>query len=380
MKNLTDLFEECKERYKLHLFAGRDGLSKEVKRAYQAEDHKLFSFLRGGELVITTGMTYDGTKEWFLELLQGLVENNASGLIINTGLYIRPGDITPEIRRLFDEAFMPLFLMPWEIHIGDLIQEVTNHIFRQDQEQSIIDNLFADMLLDSPIRTEQALKLEAYGFRGDANYNVLCISDINSITGLKSILEKNGLMFHILRSYDKTIAIFESPGEKAALSISDDILHNAGMKRGDKAVPGKPVIGMGEEEYALSRIRFVYRDAANALKIAQKSGVNFVRFGELGPRQLLLSIENTDMLIRIRQKYLGPLEDYDHRNGSCLKETLRLYLYTGGSPASVAEKMFTHRNTINSRMRKIRELLPFDLEDPDHLFIMKMAYYIHDDL
>ena len=380
MKNLRDLFEECRERYKLRLYAGRRGLSHEVKWVCQAEDHNAFSFLRGSELIITTGMTYDGTQDWFEKFLDELIENNASGLIVNTGIYIKPDDISADVKRLFDDAAMPLFLMSWEVHIGDLMQEISSQIFRQGQEQDVINNLFTDMLLDSPVRTEQALKLEAYGFRNDARYNVLCVSELSSYAEIKRFLTSAGLSFHILHSYGKVVVIFESPDDETAVSLADAILRDAGMKRGDKAVKGSPIIGMGEAEYALSRVKFTYQNAANALRVAQRHGINFARFRELGFYQVLLSIEDTDMLMRLRREYLGVLEEYDRACDSRLVDTLRLYIRTGGKPADVADMMFTHRNTINYRMHKIRELLPYDMDDPDHLFMLKMAFYIHDNL
>ncbi len=380
MKTLRDLFEECRENYKLRLFAGRSGLSHEVKWVCQSEDRNAFSFLRGGELIITTGITYDGTYEWFERLLDELIRNRASGLIVNTGIYIQTANVTSEVKRLFDDASMPLLLMSREVHIGDFMQEISSQIFRQGQEQDVINNLFTDMLLDSPVRTEQALKLESYGFRNDARYNVLCVSELSSYAEIKRFLTAADLSFHILHSYGKVVVIFQSPDDETALSLADAILADSGMKRGENASKDKPVIGMGEAEYALSRVKFTYQNAVNALRVAQRHNVNFARFSELGFYQVLLSIEDTDLLMRLRREYLGVLDEYDKTSSSCLKDTLRLYLRTGGRPADVADMMFTHRNTINYRMRKIRELLPYDIDDPDHLFMLKMAFYINDDL
>lgn len=52
---LSDLFHTSKDIYKLQLIAGKEGLSQSVLWVYLAEDMNE-DFLRGGELVITTGM------------------------------------------------------------------------------------------------------------------------------------------------------------------------------------------------------------------------------------------------------------------------------------------------------------------------------------
>ena len=50
----------------------------------------------------------------------------------------------------------------------------------------------------------------------------------------------------------------------------------------------------------------------------------------------------------------------------------------GSSILETALIMNTHRNTINYRMRKIREILGKDLDDPQYIFNLMLAYNIMD--
>lgn len=380
MKSAAEIFENCRVNYKLHLCAGRSGLGRGVSWIHQAEDLRSLDLLHGGELVVTTGLTSQGDPEWFARVLDLLSRRNASGLIVNVGMYIESADITAEIRAGFDNAEMPLLLMPWDINIPDLMQTVSNSIFKETQKDDMIGSIFADMLLDSPIRTAQALSLEEYGFCNDARYNVLCISGLRSVGFVDGFMQKNGIKYHILHSQDTSIVIFECPDDDIALSLSDAILSHYGQIRGNTATPDGPVIGMGEAEYALSRIKFSYINAKNALQVAQSKGTNFFRFRDLGFYQVLLSIEDTDLLMRLRREYLGPLEESDRANGTQYVETLFTYLECRSSVIDTASRMHTHRNTINYRIRKIREMLPFDMDDPECIFMMRMALYIRNNL
>src|ERR1700754_4590928 len=57
------------------------------------------------------------------------------------------------------------------------------------------------------------------------------------------------------------------------------------------------------------------------------------------------------------RKALGSLAT-DKNNNRPLRETLRVFLETGGSYVAAAEALNLHRNTVQYRLRKGRELLP----------------------
>ena len=58
---LAELFEKTGKKYELQLIAGKGGLQREMNWVYVAEDQTNASFLRPGELIISTGALYDHT-------------------------------------------------------------------------------------------------------------------------------------------------------------------------------------------------------------------------------------------------------------------------------------------------------------------------------
>ncbi|WP_196589779.1 helix-turn-helix domain-containing protein [Pectinatus cerevisiiphilus] len=55
---------------------------------------------------------------------------------------------------------------------------------------------------------------------------------------------------------------------------------------------------------------------------------------------------------------------------------MRIYLFHNNSLKITADIAFTHRNTINYRMTKVRSILACDLDDAVTRFNLMMAFYI----
>lgn len=63
--------------------------------------------------------------------------------------------------------------------------------------------------------------------------------------------------------------------------------------------------------------------------------------------------------------HLRRLEDYDERKGTELVATLEAYMRNNYNIASTARDFFTHRNTIDYRLKRIEELIGAPLSDPN---------------
>lgn len=380
MMRLADIFEYCREKYRLHLWGGYSGLTRMVTWFYLAEDLENLSYLREGELIITTGMGYTKDPAWISQVVDLLIERKASGLIINIGKYINKNDLSFRLREKCNKESFPVFLMPWEIHLADLTREISSQLFYLEKDYDFITALFGNLLFEDVKKTEYISQLEFFGFRNDSRYNVLAVANLCSYMAVRSRLDVMGLCYHILQMEDIHSIIFVCPEDQTALDIADAIFAHYRTKRGNPIKDGIPVIGMGEAETSLSKVKFSFQNAISALKIARSENKNFFRFKELGSYQILLSIEDTDLLHRLKREYLEVIEDYDRENDMELLETLETYIQCKGSVNEAASRMFLHRNTVNYRMKKIRELLPFDMDDPDNYFMLKMAFYIHNKL
>ena len=97
---LRDLYYDTKRKYNLNLISGGKGMENIVSWVYISEDISTSTFLNGGELIITTGVTSGEREDWLRAFIKELIKRGTCGLILYTGRYIFEEDITDEIVRL----------------------------------------------------------------------------------------------------------------------------------------------------------------------------------------------------------------------------------------------------------------------------------------
>lgn len=145
---LQTFLQAARARYGLRLLAGRGGLAHEFTWACLLEDIGNAGFLRGGELVITTGLAAL-QEHWLRDFVHALEGRQAAALILNTGKYLRESDITDEVRAFCEAHSFPLLLMPWQTHIADLMQEVCALLMEQAQKERRTEQLLCALLDDT---------------------------------------------------------------------------------------------------------------------------------------------------------------------------------------------------------------------------------------
>lgn len=77
---LKELYQATKDLYHLHLLAGADDLDHTINWVYISEDITTSTFLNGGELIITTGVTSSEDKDWLKKIYYriNIAQNNRS--------------------------------------------------------------------------------------------------------------------------------------------------------------------------------------------------------------------------------------------------------------------------------------------------------------
>ncbi|MCD7838332.1 MAG: PucR family transcriptional regulator ligand-binding domain-containing protein, partial [Clostridiales bacterium] len=126
---LGDVYRETKQQFQLRLVAGETGLGNVLKWVSVVEDASTFGFLRGGELLLTTGVVLCNQPGGLIHFLRRAVSRGTCGMIVNIGKYIGTENITQEVIDFCEEQQYPLFLLPWHIPFYDFTWEYYNRIF-----------------------------------------------------------------------------------------------------------------------------------------------------------------------------------------------------------------------------------------------------------
>jgi purine catabolism regulator len=138
--------------------------------------------------------------------------------------------------------------------------------------------------------------------------------------------------------------------------------------------------GISRPTNGLSVLREVYREAKDAMSIANELGdkEKTTYYGDLKLFQLLLGLKehSLDHMRRFYQETLGPLVTHDERKQGDLVRTLNGFFDANGNLAKAATDLDVHRNTLVYRLERISELTGLDLNDADNRLILNLALKI----
>jgi sugar diacid utilization regulator len=139
-------------------------------------------------------------------------------------------------------------------------------------------------------------------------------------------------------------------------------------------------IAIGDPCVAIADYAESYRLARDALGILASHGHDdaTVETRHLGAERLLLKSVEPDELRDFAWSTLGPLVEYDRRNGTDLIPTLRAYLAEDRHQRRAATRLFVHVNTLVYRIGRIEALLERDLRDPAVVFELTLALRVWD--
>lgn len=355
--------QKTSHRYQLKQLAGEKGLEQMISWVYLMEDIQNTDFLRGGELVITTGMSITG-EDALLAFARKLYHHKACGLLINVGHYI--GEIPASLIDFCNTYQFPLFTMPWDIHIADIMEQYCNEIMIQKQVDMQIQEAFEKVLFEEENIEHSLQILYRYGLGDNTEYHIFASSVAFAANWIH---EMKGDFFSFYREavyYGVAVHIHAIPSATEPMGFSSTT-----------EVSSFPVARKHAYEALLvSRINHKRKDSFPSGNLPENDSPK--NYNEIGLYQTVFAISDPDMLRSLCFPLLQPLIQYDTEKGTSYLELTRLYLELDGSIQKVAETTFTHRNTINYRMGKIKALLKTDFSSLEECCRYQIAFYIYD--
>lgn len=285
MVNLNMIYCNLRQVYGLKLLAGECGLNNEVSWIYYTEDCQTVEFIRGNELIITTGMVTACDPEksviWLSTLIEKLISLNAAGLIINIGDYI---PTVPDcIIGYCEEKNFPLFTMPWEVRLVDILRDVCNYLFENEQRER---NISAAMLV-AIFSPENILlyenNLRHNGFDPSEDYAAICI-DISRMEDPQQQMPRliNKALYHTMLKYsivfrnDEMILVLYRPTYK--------LIHKACMKLLQAFGSAQMTLRMGVGSILadIKQLSISYQRAHACLELSLRQNIPQVMYDELG--------------------------------------------------------------------------------------------------
>lgn len=376
------LCRDIKKEFRIYMLAGAEGLDKNVNWVHIIEDCQVADFLRGDEIVITTGIGNLNDDKCMAEFVERLHEKNVSALMINVGPYIK--EVPRNVIENCNKISLPLFVIPWDVRLVDLTRYFCGLIMQHDEKEKNRTSLIKDFIFQPSEREMLYDSLLRNGFLQHLNY---CVIFFGIVKNGKYIMpeEKEIEKFHEMinweiSKYISNYVIFRS--EKAYVLVTAGLstkkLHAFidGFKNKKIKSDSDIYIMISDNKESLARLPDNYTLAQRMSKLAVNIGEKVLFYDKLGVFQLFLEINNNYIIKRFVDTILLPIIEYDEINGSDYMDFICVFLESNASVADAANKMFVHRNTIHYKINKIKQISGIDLNSLDDILKVKMCMLV----
>jgi sugar diacid utilization regulator len=249
---------------------------------------------------------------------------------------------------------------------------------------------FFDLLLSGKYTGIEVLITQAnkVGFYLDGIYQLIGLS-IESLDSKNEMHTSWELLYHHVRTFiksrssrskvlmfDKVLIIFLSFTDKYwekkeidnLLNQLLESLKNTFTKQGIYMVAGR-VCRNNINHYPVA-----YREIKSCLSIMsnlrQRDRVVYIE--NLGVLSILFEVEQ-DKLVDFVNHILGPLVEYDEKYGSELIMTLSKFAKNNFNIQCTSRNSFISSSTLKYRLKKIKEFMGFDLDDPEVRLSLQLA-------
>ena len=355
---------------KVRVISGKKGMSNGIRWVYKAESMDFSRWIHGSELLIISTPVIQKPDFDLLTLIQEAIRYHMSGALLLIGEeYVKA--ISKKVLRISNEENFPLMVIPGEIPLVDIFEEVGHAIAYHENMENDLEDLLAGIIFGSMINVSSLeLKSQMIGYDVTPPQQIFVIHFFQKV-GLPSldVVEKQEIQsrmtlifqehgFQLLTSYYSNNFV----GMVQALDNTKEERQMVFEEIREYLIREKPEwgfqIGIGKSYDQLSSLQKSFQDASNCIALAQKLGKEneIFWYDRLGFYRLLMSFENTEVLREYCQDIIGTLITYDQENGTQLVETTKAYFENDCNLQLTSEKMFTHRNTIKYRIQRIEQL------------------------
>lgn len=385
---VSDWYNAVKEN-EVKLVAGQAGLNLPVHRVHIIEKPEFSEFLEGNEIIFVTGVALSGPKE-LSEIIRNCHKAGVVSVVVNVGNYISA--IPQEAVAFSNQHALPLFVVPWHVHIELLMQKVFQMVAQESSDKVELETLLNNAIR-FPDRQELYVGgLQQKGFKPEWHYCVALIhlepeprnSNVNEVQEemlqmIRDFLVDHGCRGFAYRSDQILILLFANYPSEDVEELMKEITKELPQ---EVKVPGHLFFSVGRCTKSVRCIQksFVLAEKILTLQLGGQLPVNLHAYSNLGIYKIVLGLENQDILNEIHEEYLAPLLSYDQACGTEYVDFIQNYLKYDGHIRAISEKMFIHRNTVHYKIRKIEEILDCDLQRTDtkmYLLIAVMSYQIH---
>ncbi len=313
-------------------------------------------WLKGGELLLTTGIQLDGPKVQH-ELIDRLVEHDIAGLGFGTGFAHKKLPVAlVNAARKHD---FPVFEVPYELPFIAITERVFAQLVDERYEmlqRSMAGDVLAEALTGNLYPEELQGKLHPFGIGEQAAVLAFSLGDpAVAAPLLERALARAEVHSLVAIRAGLLCAVIDIDG------VEPDPVELAGRIRSELAARLGEVRAAASRPAATHSLRLSFHEARCALEAARLrngdgSEAIVASYKDLGAFQLLLSVQDNDALMSYCRGVLGPVEQGEGEYGDELLRSLDVFIENNGHWERAASALYCHRHTLRYRIRRVEQL------------------------
>ena len=345
----------------LALASGQSAASRHVRWVHITELVDPTPWLKGGELLLTTGLQLE-TPKLQRSLVERLVEHEIAGLGFGTGFAHKR--IPTALLGAARAHEFPVFEVPYELPFIAITERVFAQLVEERYEllqRSMAGDVLAEALTGNLYPEELQAKLRPFGIGEQASVLVFSPADpAVAAPLLERALERERVNCLVAIRAGLLYAVIGVDG------ITPEPVDLAGRIRAELAARlGTDVAAAASRPAATHALRLSFHEARCALEAARlRNGAGtqtVATFRDLGAFQLLLSLQDDDALASYCRSVLGPVEQGEGEYGEELLRSLDVFIENNGHWERAASALYCHRHTLRYRIKRIEQLTGRDL-------------------
>jgi sugar diacid utilization regulator len=400
--------------------AGAARLDVPVRWVHAAEHTDIGRLLRGGELVLSTGIALPDSAAELAAYVDSLTKVGVAGLVVELGR--RYATALPGALVTAAQA-RPLPLV--ELHHEVAFIEITEAVHARIIDELLVSRAAATLALGH-LLTSQAESLERQAHRtlisaiiersgtdgGEAEARARALGvevagrELVAVVVRLADAEPAAGQAAVLGVAEAVASACRAAGVPALAGVLDDVragallslppgadadapLHRLSGRLADPAGGlSRLVVGASRPARSLHHVREAFREAREVADVAirhpggpdlRRGHRAYYRLPDLRLRGLLHLLREDSRLRSFADRELGPLLSYDTEHGTTLVTDLAAFLEAGGNKALAASRAHLARPTFYQRLALIERILGVSLADPESRTSLHVALLARQD-
>jgi len=344
--------ESLIEELGLELLCGQENAAAHVRWVHSTELPDPTPWLRGGELLLTTGLQLD-TPKLQRELIARLADREIAGLGFGTGFSHKrvPAALLAAAR----ERSFPVFEVPYELPFIAITERAFTQLVNERYEllqRNMVGDVLAEALTGHLYPEELQARLRPFGIGEQVAVLAFSLDDpAAAAAALERLLERERVHGMVAIRGSLLCAVIDPVG-RDPLALARDV-------RAELAVRFGEVRASASRAAPTHSLRLSFHEARCALEAARvRDGhaPEVASHRDLGAFQLLLSLQDDDALTSYCRSVLGPIEQAEGDYGDELLRSLDAFIEHNGHWERAAGALYCHRHTLRYRIRRIEAL------------------------